>query len=38
MLREDYLIEIRGQVLHTFSGMSLLDQLVNNVTPEKVRH
>ena len=38
MLREDYLREIRGQVLNTFSTMTVLDQLGNDVTPEKVRH
>ncbi|MCM0624492.1 DUF896 domain-containing protein [Lysinibacillus sp. OL1_EC] len=38
MLREDYLREIRGQVLNTFSTMMVLDQLGNDVTPEKVRH
>jgi uncharacterized protein YnzC (UPF0291/DUF896 family) len=36
-LREDYLRAIRGQVLHTFSGMNVLDPLGNDVTPEKVR-
>ncbi|AZV59447.1 DUF896 domain-containing protein [Priestia aryabhattai] len=37
VLREDYLREIRGQVLHTFSGLKMLDPLGNDVTPEKVR-
>lgn len=37
VLREDYLREIRGQVLNTFSGMTILDPLGNDVTPEKVR-
>lgn len=37
-LTEDYLLLIRGQVLNTFSGMKVLDQLGNDVTPEKVRH
>lgn len=37
MLREDYLRVIRGQVLHSFSGMKVLDPLGNDVTPEKVR-
>lgn len=37
VLREDYLREIRGQVIHTFSGMKMLDPLGNDVTPEKVR-
>ncbi|PAV28772.1 DUF896 family protein [Virgibacillus profundi] len=37
VLREDYLRAIRGQVLHTFSGMKVVDPLLNDVTPEKVR-
>lgn len=37
VLREDYLREIRGQVLHTFTGLKMLDPLGNDVTPEKVR-
>lgn len=37
MLREDYLGAIRGQVLHTFSGMKIVDSLLNDVTPEKIR-
>lgn len=37
VLREDYLRVIRGQVLHSFSGMKVLDPLGNDVTPEKVR-
>ncbi|WP_318508713.1 DUF896 domain-containing protein [Bacillus sp. T3] len=37
VLREDYLRAIRGQVLHTFSGMKILDPLGNDVTPQKVR-
>ncbi len=37
VLREDYLRNIRGQVLDTFSGMKVLDPLGNDVTPEKVR-
>lgn len=36
-LREEYLQQIRGQVLNTFSGMTVLDPLGNDVTPEKVR-
>ena len=36
-LREDYLREIRGQVLDTFSGLTVLDPLGNDVTPDKVR-
>lgn len=38
VLREDYLCIIRGQVLHTFSGMKVVDPLLNDVTPEKVRN
>lgn len=37
VLREDYLREIRGQVLDTFSGMTIVDPLGNDVTPEKLR-
>jgi len=37
VLREDYLRAIRGQVLHTFSGMKIVDSLLNDVTPEKIR-
>lgn len=37
VLREDYLREIRGQVLDTFSGLTVIDPLGNDVTPEKVR-
>lgn len=37
VLREDYLREIRGQVLNTFTGLKMLDPLGNDVTPEKVR-
>ena len=38
VLREDYLREIRGQVVNTFSGLKVLDPLGNDVTPEKVRN
>ena len=37
VLQQDYLREIRGQVLNTFSGITVLDPLGNDVTPEKVR-
>lgn len=37
VLREDYLREIRGQVLNTFSGMTVLDPLGNDITPDKLR-
>lgn len=35
-LRQDYLKMIRGQVLHTFSTMKVLDPLGQDVTPDKV--
>lgn len=38
MLREDYVREIRGQVLHTFSKIRVLDEEGNDVTSEKVHH
>ncbi|TWT16099.1 DUF896 domain-containing protein [Planomicrobium sp. CPCC 101079] len=38
VLREDYLREIRGQVENTVTGLTVLDPLGNDVTPEKVRH
>ncbi|KOS68012.1 hypothetical protein AEA09_05215 [Lysinibacillus contaminans] len=37
VLREDYLRAIRGQVLDTFSGITVLDPLGNDVTPDKLR-
>ena len=37
-LRENYLREIRGQVLDTFSGLTVLDPLGNDVTPDKLRN
>ncbi|MCG7334586.1 DUF896 domain-containing protein [Sporosarcina sp. ACRSM] len=37
VLQQDYLREIRGQVLNTVSGMTVLDPLGNDVTPEKLR-
>ena len=37
VLREDYLRQIRGQVLDTFSGLKVIDPLGNDVTPDKVR-
>ncbi|KOR76662.1 DUF896 domain-containing protein [Paenibacillus solani] len=36
-LRKEYLREIRGQVLSTFSGLSIVDPDGNDVTPEKLR-
>ncbi|WP_180524085.1 DUF896 domain-containing protein, partial [Staphylococcus haemolyticus] len=35
-LRQEYLGMIRGQVLHTFSTMKVLDPLCQDVTPDKV--
>lgn len=37
VLREDYLREIRGQVLNTFSTLTVLDSEGNDVTPDKIR-
>ena len=37
VLREDYLREIRGQVLNTFSALTVLDTEGNDVTPDKIR-
>ncbi|ARF16045.1 DUF896 domain-containing protein [Sporosarcina sp. P3] len=37
VLRQDYLREIRGQVMDTFSGLTVIDPLGNDVTPEKLR-
>ncbi|MED1785285.1 DUF896 domain-containing protein [Brevibacillus fortis] len=36
-LRQEYLQIIRGQVLHTFSGLTILDPLGNDVTPQKLK-
>ncbi|MHA2855765.1 DUF896 domain-containing protein [Paenibacillus lautus] len=38
VLRTEYLREIRGQVLSTFSGLSIVDPAGNDVTPEKLRN
>ena len=35
-LSQEYLSMIRGQVLHTFSTMKVLDPLGQDVTPDKV--
>ena len=35
VLQQDYLREIRGQVLNTISGITVLDPLGNDVTPDK---
>ncbi|MGE7692037.1 DUF896 domain-containing protein [Lysinibacillus sp. NPDC097214] len=37
VLRKDYLREIRGQIRETFSKMTVLDPLGNDVTPDKLR-
>lgn len=37
VLREDYLRQIRGQVLNTFSGLTVVDPLGNDVTPDRLR-
>lgn len=37
VLREDYLRQIRGQVLDSFSGLTVVDPLGNDVTPEKLK-
>lgn len=37
ILRQDYLREIRGQVLNTITGLTVIDELGNDVTPDKVR-
>lgn len=36
-LREDYLREIRGQVINTITGVIVFDREGNDVTPDKVR-
>lgn len=36
-LREDYLREIRGQVVTSLSGVTIVDPEGNDVTPEKIR-
>ncbi|MEK5068194.1 DUF896 domain-containing protein [Sporosarcina sp. FSL K6-1508] len=37
VLQQDYLREIRGQVLSTVSGITVIDPLGEDVTPEKLR-
>ncbi len=37
VLQQDYLREIRGQVLDTVSGITVIDPLGEDVTPEKLR-
>ncbi|NMA81245.1 MAG: DUF896 domain-containing protein [Jeotgalicoccus halophilus] len=36
-LREDYLRQIRGQVLDSFSGLTVIDPLGNDATPKKLK-
>jgi len=36
-LRKDYLQIIRGQVISTVTGLTILDPLGNDVTPEKLK-
>lgn len=37
VLREDYLREIRGQVINTISSVTVVDDEGNDVTPDKLR-
>lgn len=36
-LREDHLRQIRDQVLDSFSGLTVIDPLGNDVTPKKLK-
>lgn len=38
VLREDYLREIRGQVESSVTGLTVIDPLGNDVTPDKVKN
>jgi len=38
LLRQEYLSEIRGQILNSLEGLTVIDSLGNDVTPEKVRN
>lgn len=38
VLREDYLREIRGQIMDTVTGLKVIDPLGNDVTPDKVKN
>ena len=38
VLREDYLREIRGQVENSVTGLTVIDPLGNDVTPDKVKN
>lgn len=38
VLREDYLREIRGQVLGTITNVKVMDPLGNDVTPAKIQN
>lgn len=37
VLREDYLRQIRGQVESSVTGLTIIDPLGNDVTPDKVK-
>lgn len=37
VLREDYLREIRGQVESSVTGLTIIDPLGNDVTPDKLK-
>lgn len=37
VLREDYLREIRGQVLSTITNLTIVDPIGNEVTPDKLK-
>jgi len=37
VLQQDYLREIRGQVQNTVTGITVIDPLGEDVTPEKLR-
>lgn len=36
-LRQAYLAEIKGQVLNTVSGLKIMDEQGNDVTPKKIK-
>ena len=38
VLREDYLREIRGQVESSVTGLTIIDPLGNDVTPDKLKN
>ena len=37
VLREDYLRQIRGQVENSVTGLTIIDPLGNDVTPDKLK-